>query len=146
MDHTTEFIIKNGKVKFSTTTADGVVEKWLMRQPSPDEAASGKSAYRLMYGAILSDDRLAELAKDEEALKREAHIRGAAAEVLYMLPLLLQRPGGRQAFDVFDHDSLAEFNAFGDEHPEVIAQMSRVYWNPVQEAIIEAKKKSRSNS
>jgi len=138
-DYMEKFIIEAGKVKFSTD--DG--RKWQMRQPTPDEAAAGDSAYRIAYDSVMNDDRLRDLAKGAMALKKEAGIRGSAAEAVYMLPLLLERQRGenwRPAFDVHDAEDMARFERLS---PGVVVEMTRIYWGPVQQAIREAKKKSQ---
>lgn len=128
------FIIEAGTVKFSTP--DG--RRWQMRQPSPEEAAAGDSAYRLMRQRVLDDTRLGELAASPAALTREAHIRASAAETVYMIPLLLLDDSGGVAFDVHDDQAMTEFEQLPGE---VIAKMTQVYWQVVA-AIQEAKKKS----
>lgn len=136
-----QFIIEAGKMTF--TTPDG--QQWRMRQPTPDEAADGDSAYRLAHQRILNDNRLKELAGSEEALQREAAIRATAAEAVYMLPLLLETKQEKEwvvAFDPFDQESLAEFEAL---NIKTIAEMTKIYWGPIQQAIYEAKKKSQSD-
>jgi hypothetical protein len=139
MKHLSQFIITAGKVAF---VAGG--RKWLMRQPGPEEAADGDSAWRIAYGRVMKDRRLRELAGDDKPeLEKEARIRAAAAESIYMLPLLLELPGdddpARPAFDVFDPESLAEFEALGSE---VISEMTHIYFGAIRGAIREAKKKS----
>lgn len=137
-----KFIVEAGKVVF--TTGDG--RRWRMRQPTPDEAANGDSAYRLAQRRVLEDKRLADLAGSDEELKREARIRASAAEAMYLLPLLLEKPvvssqmsdGWLPAFDVFDAASMAEFEAL---EGAVITEMTAVFWGPIQQAIREAKKK-----
>lgn len=149
LKHLEQFIIEAGHVAFSTS--DG--RRWRMRQPTPDEAASGDSAYRVMHRRVMEDKRLADLAGGETALKREAHIRASAAEAVYLLPLLLERPvrgqgsgvGGqeenwRPAFDVFDPASMAEFEELDGA---IVSEMTAIYFGPIQTAISEAKKKSR---
>lgn len=133
-----KFIIEAGVIKFSTP--DG--RRWQMRQPSPDEAAAGDSAYRLMRQRVLDDQRLGELAASPAALKQEAHIRASAAEAVYMIPLLLLDDSGSVAFDVFDDQAMVEFEQLPGE---VIAKMTQVYWQ-VMAAIQEAKKKSAAGS
>ena len=81
-----KFITEAGKVSFST--ADG--RRWRMRQPTPEEAANGDSAYRLAYRRVMEDERLANLAGLVAELEREARVRGNAAEVVYLLPVLLE--------------------------------------------------------
>lgn len=154
MKHLAEFITEAGRVAFQTP--DG--RRWRMRQPTPEEAASGDSAYRLMYETVMKDGRLRELARDEEALRKEARIRAVAAEAMYMIPLLLEAPptppacggeistgGGEwgRAFDVFRQADMAEFEELDED---VLAEMTQVYLGPIQEAIVEAKKKSPANS
>lgn len=147
LKHLDQFIIEAGCVPF--TTSDG--RQWRMCQPTPDEAASGDSAYRVMYRRVMEDKRLAELAGSEEALRQEARTRGSAAEALYLIPLLLQKPGIAnqgpestgpgawvRAFDVFDPASLAEFESLA---PGLIAEMTQVYFGLIQQAIDQAKKK-----
>lgn len=134
-DYVTNFIIEAGRVSFEAGE-----RVWRMRQPTPEEAADGDSAYRLTHGRVMGDERLLEMAEDGPALEKEAAIRAAAAEAVYMLPLLLETDDGQPAFDVHDADSMAAFEALD---PEVIVRMTDVYWGPVQEAIREAKKKSR---
>lgn len=139
MKHLSQFIITAGKVAF---VAGG--RKWLMRQPSPEEAADGDSAWRIAYSRVMKDARLRELAGDDkQELEKEARIRAAAAESVYMLPLLLQLPGddgpSRPAFDVFDEESMAEFERLGSE---VISEMTHIYFGAIRGAIREAKKKS----
>jgi len=134
MDYLSEFIVTAGKVSFETS--DG--RAWLMRQPTPDEDANGKSAFRLAYDAIMADERLGDLAKDQKALEREAAIRANSAEVLYMIPVLLETGEGRPAFDIFDSSSLAEFEILESSS---IMIMVDIFLGPVQEAIREAKKK-----
>lgn len=137
-----KFILEAGKAGF--TTADG--RQWRMRQPTPEEAADGDSAYRLAYRRVMEDGRLGNLAQSKEDLEREARVRGSAAEAVYLLPVLLEKPGGGgwlPAFDVFDAASMAEFEAL---EGAVVAEMSRVYWGPVQEAVRQAKKKSPTAS
>lgn len=133
-DYLTSFIVNASKVTFTTT--DGRV--WKMRQPAPEEAGDGDSAYRLAYNRIINDPRLKDLAGSEDALKKEAHIRGSAAEAVYMLPLLLENENGEKPFDVFNETSL---KAFEELPAEVVVEMSRVYWEFLQQAIAEAKKK-----
>lgn len=133
-----QFIIEGGTVKFST--ADG--RRWQMRQPSPDEAAAGDSAYRLMRQRVLDDKRLGELAANPAALKQEAHIRASAAESVYMIPLLLLDDSGNVAFDVFDDQAMAEFEQLS---AEVIGRMTHVYWS-IMATIGEAKKKLAADS
>lgn len=129
-----KFIIEAGKVAF--TTADG--RKWLMRQPRPEEAADGDSAYRLAHFRVMDDTRLASLAGSLEALKREANIRASTAEAVYMLPILLENEAGEKAFNVFDNTSLQAF----EELPQaIIIEMGRIYWDQLQQAIADAKKK-----
>jgi hypothetical protein len=142
--HLAEFIIEAGKITFST--ADG--HCWRMRQPTPDEAASGDSAYRLAYRQVMDDKRLANLAGSPAELEREARIRASAAQAIYLLPLLLEKPGMLAgewvpAFDPFSDVSMAEFEALDGA---VIAEMVTVYWGPIQEAASQAKKKSPSVS
>ncbi len=117
-------------------TADG--RKWHLRQPMPDEAADGDSAYRLMYNRVLKDKRLEMLAEDHDAHLREAGIRAAAAEVAYLLPVLLQDEDGQPAYNVLDDSSLAEFEALPGD---IVVEMTKVYWGPVQQAMADAKKK-----
>lgn len=137
-DYLTQLITTGSAAPFATT--DG--QRWRMRQPTPEQSADGSSAYRLMHGRVMNDLRLQELADDGPALKREANIRASAAEAAYMLPLLLEVPDGpddwRLAFDVFDLESLAEFEAL---EPGLVAEMTAVYWGTIQAAIVEAKKK-----
>jgi hypothetical protein len=137
--HLTQFIVDAARVAFETP--DG--QRWRMRQPTSDEAADGDSAYRLARQRVLQDGRLKELAGGKAALEAEASARAAAAEAVYMLPLLLEREDGQAAFDVFDAASLAEFEALPRE---VIIEMTKIYWGPIQQAAQEAKKKSRPGS
>lgn len=135
-----KFIIEAGKVSF--TTADG--RQWRMRQPSPEEAADGDSAYRLAYRRVMDDKRMADLAGSKEGLEREAQMRGTGAEAVYLLPLLLEKPGNitgewQPAYNPFDPASLAEFEALGGA---VVAEMTKVYLGSIQGAMREAKKKS----
>lgn len=142
-----KFIIEAGKVSFAT--ADG--RRWRMRQPTPEEAANGDSAYRLAYRRVMEDGRLMELAGSKEDLEREARIRASAAEAVYLLPLLLEKEAGQvagpqghkeeiwlPAFNVFDPALMAEFEALDGA---IVAEMTQVYWGPVQEAVRQAKKK-----
>jgi hypothetical protein len=129
----TNFIITAGKANF--TTGDG--ETWQMRQPTPEEAADGDSAYRLAYNRVMKDARLSNLAGGHEALEREARIRGAAAEVVYMLPMLLEK-NDKPVFNVFSEASLAEFELLP---AKVIGEMTSMYYGLIQEAINQAKKK-----
>src|SRR5262245_33293592 len=115
MKHLASFITNAGKYPFETPAAgDSPARRWLMRQPTPDEAASGASAWRITYSVTVKDKRLFELAGGDEALKeeraaaqkrgdkelpripfeleKEARIRARAAEATYMLPLLLETP------------------------------------------------------
>lgn len=137
--HLTQFIVSAARIAFETP--DG--QRWRMRQPTPDEAADGDSAYRLARQRVIADGRLKELAGGGEALEREANARAAAAEAIYMLPLLLEREDGERAFDVFDAASLAEFEALSRD---VIIEMTKTYWGVIQQAIAEAKKKSPPDS
>lgn len=137
--HLPQFIISAARIAFETP--DG--QRWRMRQPTPDEAADGDSAYRLARQRVIADGRLKELAGGGEALEREANARAAAAEAIYMLPLLLEREDGERAFDVFDAASLAEFEALSRD---VIIEMTKTYWGVIQQAIAEAKKKSPPDS
>lgn len=146
LKHLEQFIIEAGKVTF--TTADG--RCWRMCQPTPEEAADGDSAYRVTHRRVMEDKRLAELAGSKEELEREARIRASAAEAVYLLPLLLEKPMGwgseekqgrgewMRAFDPFDSVSLAEFEALDGA---IVAEMTRIYWSVIQQAIFEAKKK-----
>ena len=128
------FIIEARRVSFE---AGG--RRYWMRQPTPEEAADGDSAYRLAYQRVLDDKRLVSLAGDEKAIEREARIRAAASEALYLIPLLLEDEDGAAAFDVFDPDSMAEFETLP---PEVITRMTEVFWGPIQDAMLDAKKKA----
>jgi len=136
-DYLTHFIVNAGMVEFSTS--DG--QCWRMRQPTPEEAAGGDSAARLAREAVLSDPRLASLAADAEALQREAAVRASAARAVYLVPLLLQTGSGEQAYNVHNPASMAEFEALDGD---LIAEFCGVLWGPIAQAIIEAKKKSRS--
>jgi hypothetical protein len=148
LKHLDQFIIDAGKIAF--TTSDG--RRWRMRQPTPDEAASGDSAYRIMHRRVMEDRRLAELAgpstgSGEAGLRQEAHTRGSAAEALYLIPLLLEKEVAngewRMAFDVFDPASMATFESL---EPALVAEMTQVYFGLIQNAISQAKKKSPSDS
>jgi hypothetical protein len=142
--HLTEFITNAGKFPFETPASGNLpARKWLIRQPTPDEAASGESAYRVTYNVVMKDKRLKDLAKDNKPeLEREARIRANAAEAIYMLPLLLEDPAtGEPAFDVSSEESLAEFEALT---PQIVVEMTRVYFDVVKLAISEAKKKSQT--
>lgn len=134
-DYLTSFIVNASKVKF--TTGDG--RRWQMRQPTPEEAADGDSAYRLAYNRIKNDKRLGGLAEDKNSLEHEARIRGAAAEVAYMLPLLLEKEDSTPAFDIYSPVSLEEFET---TDAAIIKEMSEAYWKMIQAAISQAKKKS----
>jgi hypothetical protein len=139
MKHLTSFITSAGKVPFE---AGG--NRWLMRQPLPDEAADGDSAYRIAYNRVMKDKRLKDLAQgDKLEIEREARIRATAAEAIYMLPLLLETPTGEPAFDVADEASLS---AFEQLEPEVIIELTRIYFEVIKLAISEAKKKSTADS
>lgn len=133
-DYLTNFIITASRTEFE---AGG--RQWRLRQPTPEEAADGDSAYRLARRRVLDDVRLAEVAGSREALEREANIRASAAEAVYMLPLLLEKPDGEPAFNPHDPASLARFEAL---EPAVIQQMVKVYWEVIQKAVTEAKKKA----
>jgi hypothetical protein len=111
-----------------------------MRQPTPEEVADGDSAARLAREAVLADSRLRELARNEDAHRREADIRATAARVIYLLPLLLQDDDGQPAFNVHDAGSMADFEAL---EPAILTEMIKIYWGPITEAMVEAKKKSR---
>lgn len=141
MKHLTEFITNASKFPFETpASGDQPARRWLMRQPTPDEAASGDSAYRMTYNVVMKDKRLQDLAKNDKLeLEREARIRASAAEAIYMIPLLLETPAGQPAFDVADEESLAEFEALGSE---IVVEMTSVYFGVVKLATLEAKKKS----
>lgn len=141
MKHLAEFITTAAKFPFETPAAGASqARRWLMRQPLPDEAASGDSAYRIAYNITMKDKRLRDLAKgDKVEIEREARIRATAAEAIYMLPLLLETPDGGPVFDIADPESMAEFEALD---PEIIIEMTQVYHDFVKLAIYEAKKKS----
>jgi hypothetical protein len=142
MKHLAEFITTGANYPFETPATDNYpARRWLMRQPTPDEAASGDSAYRITYNVTMKDRRLRDLAQGDKAeIEREARIRANAAESIYMLPLLLIDPETNgPAFDVADEESLAEFEALD---PEIVVEMTRVYWEVVKFAIDSAKKKS----
>lgn len=146
MKHLTEFITTAAKYPFETPATENYdARRWLMRQPLPDEAASGDSAYRVTYNLVVKDRRLLDLAKGDRAeLEREARIRASAAEALYMLPLLLIDPEtGAPAYGVADERSLSEFEALD---PEIIVKMTGVYFEVVKLAIDSAKKKSTADS
>lgn len=146
MKHLTEFITSAAKYPFETpATGNYPARRWLMRQPTPDEAASGDSAYRITYNVTVKDKRLKDLAKgDKSELEKEARIRANAAEVVYMLPLLLVDPEtGASTFDVADEESLSEFEALD---PEIMIEMTRVYFDVIKLAMHEAKKKSPAAS
>jgi hypothetical protein len=136
-DYLTNFIINAGRLEFETS--DG--EKRYLRQPTPEEAADGDSAYRIAYRRVLDDARLRELAENEEELKREARVRGAGAEAMYMMPLLLEDERGNPLYDVHSETSLAEFETMD---PAIAAELAAMYLGPLVEAINEAKKKSVS--
>lgn len=142
MKHLSQFITTGAKYPFETPeSGDTPARRWLMRQPLPDEAADGDSAYRIAYSRVMRDRRLKDLAgpyRDEA--EKEARIRASAAEAIYMLPLLLEDPEtGAPAFDVSSEQSMAEFEALD---PAVVVEMARVYWETVKLAIDSAKKKS----
>lgn len=138
-DYLGHLIVTAGRAEFCTS--DG--REWRLRQPTPEEAADGDSAYRLAHRRVMDDVRLAELAGSEAALAREASTRGAAAEAVYLLPLLLEKPDGERPFDVHNPESLKRFEEL---EPAIVQEMVRAYWDVIQRAAIEAKKKSLQTS
>jgi len=132
----TEFIVQNGRVPVEGPAG----EEWYLRQPMPEELADGKSAYRVAYDRVMNDRRLRDLAGNEANLKREANKRGAAAELVYMLPLLLEDEGSAPVFDIADAESM---EAYDNLSHDFITQTAAVYWGPITTAMIEAKKKSK---
>ena len=129
-----ELIVSGANVQFDTP--DGT--HWQMRQPTSAQMSDAYSAYKLQYDAIMDDVRLRELAYDETALQSEAHKRGIAAQIAYILPLLLCDERGMLVYDVHNPASLAEF----EELPaDAIAEMAAVFFGVIMGAIDEAKKK-----
>jgi hypothetical protein len=140
MKHLGQFIIEGGRVPLPFETEGG--RQWYMRQPSAEEDADGKSAYRLGYNRVKSNDRLADLGNSEDDIEREARIRAAASELAYMLPILIEDATGRRIFDPFNRADMERFEALDQA---VISSLAAAYWGPIQQAISEAKKKSARN-
>lgn len=139
-----QFIIEAGKVTF--TTPDG--QQWRMRQPTPDEAANGFSAYRMTLEAILNDKHLAQFSSNQTTLEKEARVRANTAQALYLLPLLLEikkEEEWQPAFNVFDETSMEKFEELAQDQA-FMACWLKVLWGPILTAIREAKKKSLANS
>lgn len=118
---------------YGFTTKNG--DKWRLRKPSLFERQSGESAYRIAYNTTLGDTRLAAAGSSEE-LAREARARALAAEAIYLLPHLLERPskndgGWRVAWPVSDTDALDEFEAL---EPGLLAEFVSAYINGVLRA------------
>ncbi len=120
------FIMEAGRVQLTGKP------EWFLRQFTDDEHSEAQSAGRIAADNVRSNPRLAKIGD----VSQEAERKYEGEYLAYILPLLVETKDNKPVFDVFDDQSMAEFNKLSKD---VYKELHQAFWDAIWPAYANAK-------